>query len=192
MANLLLVNHRNPQLVDGDTLRCYKLRQLMDGGCPKVKVECCEVGLENDPRRNPSLREWRFLTVGGRLASGDSQREGAEVLDTAGADNLPAVPQLHHRRGVGKCRRELRQHRETQDADPGQPRAQIGNSMRQRGIYQTILCGQSIAFRVCLTQYLCWLHIAKYHLIKNAKLHNKEDLLICFPRNHVLSQFVNH
>ena len=64
MANLLLVNHRNPQLVDGDTLRCYKLRQLMDGGCPKVKVECCEVGLENDPRRNPSLREWRFLTVG--------------------------------------------------------------------------------------------------------------------------------
>ncbi len=75
MANLLLVNHRNPQLVDGDTLRCYKLRQLMDGGCPKVKVECCEVGLENDPRRNPSLREWRFLTVGGRLAIGGADDE---------------------------------------------------------------------------------------------------------------------
>ncbi|MBR1835407.1 MAG: hypothetical protein IJ785_07890 [Bacteroidales bacterium] len=77
LRQLLCTNHRNPQLVDGDTVRCYRLRQLMEGGCPKVKVECCEVRLDNDLRANPSLPGWQFITLGGQLAIGGADDEEA-------------------------------------------------------------------------------------------------------------------
>ena len=60
----------------GDKVRFYRFEQLLEGDCPRVKVNCCEMALDNDPRQNPALPNWRFYSHEGRLAIGGADDEG--------------------------------------------------------------------------------------------------------------------
>ena len=75
LRQLLSSSNRNPQLMPGDKVRFYRFEQLLEGDCPRVKVNCCELALDNDPRQNPALRNWRFLSHEGRLAIGGADDE---------------------------------------------------------------------------------------------------------------------
>ena len=75
LRQLLCSRNRNPQLMPGDKVRFYRFEQLLEGDCPRVKVNCCELALDNDPRQNPALRNWRFLSHEGRLAIGGADDE---------------------------------------------------------------------------------------------------------------------
>ena len=71
----LLCSSSNPQLMPGDIVRFYRFEQRMQDDCPTVKITCCELALDNDPRQNPTLRNWRFLSHEGRLAIGGADDE---------------------------------------------------------------------------------------------------------------------
>ena len=71
----LLCSSSNPQLMPGDIVRFYRFEQRMQDDCPTVKITCCEFALDNDPRQNPALRNWRFLSHKGRLAIGGADDE---------------------------------------------------------------------------------------------------------------------
>ena len=71
----LLCSSSNPQLMPGDIVRFYRFEQRMQDDCPTVKITCCELALDNDPRQNPALRNWRFLSHKGRLAIGGADDE---------------------------------------------------------------------------------------------------------------------
>ena len=71
----LLSSSSNPQLLPGDIVRFYRFEQRMQDDCPTVKITCCELALDNDPRQNPALRNWRFLSHKGRLAIGGADDE---------------------------------------------------------------------------------------------------------------------
>ncbi len=75
LRQLLCTNHRNPQLMHGDRVRFYRFEQRMQDDCPTVKITCCELALDNDPRQNPALRGWRFYSHEGRLAIGGADDE---------------------------------------------------------------------------------------------------------------------
>lgn len=75
LRQLLCSSSRNPQLMTGDRVRFYRLEQRMEGDCPTVKMTCCEMTLDNDPRHIPGLRGWQFLTHEGRLAIGGADDE---------------------------------------------------------------------------------------------------------------------
>ena len=75
LRQLLCSRSRNPQLMPGDKVRFYRFEQRMQGDCPTVKITCCELALDNDPRQNPALRNWRFLSHEGRLAIGGADDE---------------------------------------------------------------------------------------------------------------------
>lgn len=75
LRQLLCSRSRNPQLMPGDKVRFYRFEQLLEGDCPTVKVTCCELALDNDPRQNPALRNWRFYSHEGRLAMGNADDE---------------------------------------------------------------------------------------------------------------------
>ena len=82
LRQLLCSSSRNPQLMPGDKVRFYRFGQLLEGDCPRVKVNCCELALDNDPRQNPALRNWRFYSHEGRLAIGgaDDENRGWAVV----------------------------------------------------------------------------------------------------------------
>ena len=82
LRQLLCSSNRNPQLMPGDKVRFYRFGQLLESDCPRVKVNCCELALDNDPRQNPALRNWRFLSHEGRLAIGgaDDENRGWAVV----------------------------------------------------------------------------------------------------------------
>ena len=75
LYQLLCSSNRNPQLMPGDTVRFYRFEQQLQGTCPKVKVDCLEMTLDNDPRHNPASRGWRFYSHEGRLAIGNADDE---------------------------------------------------------------------------------------------------------------------
>ena len=75
LRQLLCSRSRNPQLMPGDKVRFYRFEQRMQGDCPTVKITCCELALDNDARQNPALRNWRFLSLEGRLAIGGADDE---------------------------------------------------------------------------------------------------------------------
>ena len=75
LLQLLCSSSRNPQLMPEDKVRFYRFEQQMEGDCPRVKVNCCELALDNDPRQNPALRNWRFYSHEGRLAIGGADDE---------------------------------------------------------------------------------------------------------------------
>ena len=75
LDSLLGSSNRNPQLMPGDRVRFYRFEQRMQGDCPTVKVDCCELALDNDPRQNPASRGWQFYTHEGRLAIGGADDE---------------------------------------------------------------------------------------------------------------------
>lgn len=75
LRQLLCNSSRNPQLMTGDRVRFYRFEQRMEGDCPTVKMTCCEMTLDNDPRHIPGLRGWQFLTHEGRLAIGGADDE---------------------------------------------------------------------------------------------------------------------
>ena len=75
LCRLLCSRQRNPQLMHGDIVRFYRFEQQLQNGCPTVKVNCCEMTLDNDPRHNPALRGWQFYSHEGRLAIGDADDE---------------------------------------------------------------------------------------------------------------------
>jgi len=75
LRQLLCSSSRNPQLMPGDRVRFYRFEQRMEGDCPTVKMTCCEMTLDNDPRHIPGLRGWQFLTHEGRLAIGGADDE---------------------------------------------------------------------------------------------------------------------
>ena len=75
LRQLLCNSNRNPQLMPGDIVRFYRFEQRMQDDCPTVKMTCCEMTLDNDPRQNPALRNWRFLSHEGRLAIGGADDE---------------------------------------------------------------------------------------------------------------------
>lgn len=75
LYNLLGSTNRNPQLMPGDIVRFYRFEQQLKGDCPTVKMECCEMVLDNDPRQNPALRGWQFYSHEGRLAIGGADDE---------------------------------------------------------------------------------------------------------------------
>lgn len=75
LRQLLCNSSRNPQLMPGDRVRFYRFEQRMEGDCPTVKMTCCEMTLDNDPRHIPGLRGWQFLTHEGRLAIGGADDE---------------------------------------------------------------------------------------------------------------------
>ncbi len=75
LRQLLCNSNRNPQLMPGDIVRFYRFEQRMQDDCPTVKITCCELTLDNDPRQNPALRSWRFLSLEGRLAIGGADDE---------------------------------------------------------------------------------------------------------------------
>ena len=75
LRQLLCSSSRNPQLMQGDKVRFYRFEQQMQGDCPTVRVNCCELALDNDPRQNPALRGWQFYSHEGRLAIGGADDE---------------------------------------------------------------------------------------------------------------------
>ena len=75
LDSLLGSSNRNPQLMTGDRVRFYRFEQRMQGDCPTVKVDCCELALDNDPRQNPALRGWQFYSHEGQLAIGGADDE---------------------------------------------------------------------------------------------------------------------
>ena len=75
LRQLLCSSNRNPQLMSGDRVRFYRFEQRIQDDCPTVKVSCCELALDNDPRQNPALRNWRFYSHEGRLAIGNADDE---------------------------------------------------------------------------------------------------------------------
>ena len=82
LDSLLGSSNRNPQLMPGDRVRFYRFEQRMQGDCPTVKVNCCELALDNDPRQNPALRGWQFYSHQGRLAicGADDENTGWAVV----------------------------------------------------------------------------------------------------------------
>ena len=75
LRQLLCSSNRNPQLMHGDKVRFYRFEQRMQDNCPTVKISCCELALDNDPRQNPALRNWQFFSHEGRLAIGGADDE---------------------------------------------------------------------------------------------------------------------
>lgn len=75
LRQLLCTNHRNPQLMHGDRVRFYRFEQQLKDDCPTVKITCCELALDNDPRHIPGSRGWRFYSHEGRLAIGGADDE---------------------------------------------------------------------------------------------------------------------
>ena len=75
LRQLLCSSNRNPQLMHGDKVRFYRFEQRIQDDCPTVKISCCELALDNDPRQNPALRNWRFYSHEGRLAIGGADDE---------------------------------------------------------------------------------------------------------------------
>ena len=75
LRQLLCSSSRNPQLMSGDIVRFYRFEQRMQGDCPTVRVNCCELALDNDPRQKPALRGWQFYSHEGRLAIGGADDE---------------------------------------------------------------------------------------------------------------------
>ncbi len=75
LRQLLCNSNRNPQLMPNDKVRFYRIEQQLRNDCPTVKMSCCEMTLDNDPRQNPALRNWRFLSHEGRLAIGGADDE---------------------------------------------------------------------------------------------------------------------
>ena len=75
LRQLLCTNHRNPQLMPGDSVRFYRFEQMLHNDCPMVKMTCCEMKLDSDPRHIPALSGWRFYSHGGRLAIGGADNE---------------------------------------------------------------------------------------------------------------------
>ena len=75
LRQLLCSSNRNPQLMSGDRVRFYRFEQRIQDDCPTVKISCCELALDNDPRQNPALRSWRFYSHEGRLAIGNADDE---------------------------------------------------------------------------------------------------------------------
>ena len=75
LRQLLCNSRRNPQLMPGDRVRFYRFEQRMQGECPTVKITCCEMALDNDPRHNPALRDWQFYSHEGQLAIGGADGE---------------------------------------------------------------------------------------------------------------------
>ena len=75
LRQLLCSSNRNPQLMPGDKVRFYRFEQRIQDNCPTVKITCCELALDNDPRHNPASREWRFYSHEGRLAIGGAEDE---------------------------------------------------------------------------------------------------------------------
>lgn len=75
LRQLLCNSSRNPQLMPGDRVRFYRFEQRMEGDCPTVKMTCCEMTLDNDPRHIPGLRGWQFFSHEGRLAIGGADDE---------------------------------------------------------------------------------------------------------------------
>ena len=82
LRQLLCSRSRNPQLMHGDKVRFYRFEQRLKDDCPTVKMSCCEMALDNDPRQNPALRNWRFYSHEGRLAIGgaDDENRGWAVV----------------------------------------------------------------------------------------------------------------
>ena len=82
LRQLLCSSNRNPQLMHGDKVRFYRFEQRIQDDCPTVKISCCELALDNDPRQNPALRNWRFYSHEGRLAIGyaDDENTGWAVV----------------------------------------------------------------------------------------------------------------
>ena len=82
LRQLLCSRSRNPQLMPGDKVRFYRFEQRIQDNCPTVKITCCELALDNDPRQNPALRNWRFYSHEGRLAIGgaDDENRGWAVV----------------------------------------------------------------------------------------------------------------
>ena len=82
LRQLVCSRSRNPQLMPGDKVRFYRFEQRIQDNCPTVKITCCELALDNDPRQNPALRNWRFLSHEGRLAIGgaDDENRGWAVV----------------------------------------------------------------------------------------------------------------
>lgn len=75
LHQLLCTDHRNPQLMPGDSVRFYRFEQMLHNNCPTMKMTCCEMTLDSDPRHIPALRGWRFYSHEGRLAIGDTDNE---------------------------------------------------------------------------------------------------------------------
>ena len=75
LRQLLSSSNRNPQLMPGDKVRFYRFEQQLKDDCPTVKISCCELALDNDPRQNPALRNWQFFSHEGRLAIGNADDE---------------------------------------------------------------------------------------------------------------------
>lgn len=75
LRQLLCSSSRNPQLMPGDKVRFYRFEQRIQDNCPTVKITCCELALDNDPRQNPALQGWQFYSHEGRLAIGDADDE---------------------------------------------------------------------------------------------------------------------
>ena len=75
LRQLLCSRNRNPQLMPGDKVRFYRFEQRTQDDCPTVKITCCELALDNDPRQNPALRNWQFFSHEGRLAIGGADDE---------------------------------------------------------------------------------------------------------------------
>ena len=75
LRQLLCSSNRNPQLMSGDRVRFYRFEQRIQDDCPTVKISCCELALDNDPRQNPALRNWQFFSHEGRLAIGGADDE---------------------------------------------------------------------------------------------------------------------
>lgn len=75
LRQLLCNSSRNPQLMSNDKVRFYRFEQRLQDDCPTMKITCCEMALNNDPRQNPALRSWQFYSHEGRLAIGSANDE---------------------------------------------------------------------------------------------------------------------